>query len=253
MSFMTGGTAWSLSFLSPTITTFWLADSRSLVVLLDVRQLRDKVTEQRIRRALRPGASLRRGNTSQCCWSSSLFKRFSWLVNSDLVLLWRLRVLGQIQFLDGVLNVHDVRDDLEAKISDLAVTQDPLLDILLRQIRHAEICFWSKWSLWTFCWGASRSSPAESLSGSPAGLPDGSWTFRLVGKNVVASYISGLNEPAPLPCKCLTNVLRSQVIVRILLSSCGAVGLPTAFLCGHRCTVGIDRYPPMCLDVQGGI
>ena len=77
--------------------------------------------------------------------------------------------------------------------------------------------------------------------------------FRLVGKIVVASYISGLNEPAPLPCKCLTNVLRSQVSVRILLSSCGAVGLPTAFFCGHRCTVGIDRYPPMCLDAQNGI
>ena len=34
---------------------------------------------------------------------------------------------------------------------------------------------------------------------------------------------------------------------------CGAFGLPTAFPCGHRCTVGIDRDPPMCLDAQGGI
>ena len=25
------------------------------------------------------------------------------------------------------------------------------------------------------------------------------------------------------------------------------------FPCGHRCTVGIDRDPPMCLDDQGGI
>ena len=34
---------------------------------------------------------------------------------------------------------------------------------------------------------------------------------------------------------------------------CGAFGLPTAFPCGHRCTVGIDRDPPVCLDAQGGI
>ena len=26
-----------------------------------------------------------------------------------------------------------------------------------------------------------------------------------------------------------------------------------AFSCGHRCTVGIDRDPPMSLDAQGGI
>ena len=38
-----------------------------------------------------------------------------------------------------------------------------------------------------------------------------------------------------------------------MLSSCGAVGLPTAFPCGHRRTVGIDWDPPMCLDAQGGI
>ena len=37
------------------------------------------------------------------------------------------------------------------------------------------------------------------------------------------------------------------------MSSCGAVGLPTAFPCGHRCTVGIDRDPPMCHDAQGDI
>ena len=37
------------------------------------------------------------------------------------------------------------------------------------------------------------------------------------------------------------------------MSSCGAVGLSTAFPCGHRCTVGIDQDPPMCLDAQGGI
>ena len=33
----------------------------------------------------------------------------------------------------------------------------------------------------------------------------------------------------------------------------GAFGLPTAFPCGDRCTVGIDQDPPMCLDAQGGI
>ena len=49
------------------------------------------------------------------------------------------------------------------------------------------------------------------------------------------------------------NVLRCHVSVRALLSSCGAVGLPTAFSCGHRCTVSIDRDPPMCLDAQNGI
>ena len=34
---------------------------------------------------------------------------------------------------------------------------------------------------------------------------------------------------------------------------CGAFWLPTAFPCGHRCTVDVDRDPPMCLDAQGGI
>ena len=48
-------------------------------------------------------------------------------------------------------------------------------------------------------------------------------------------------------------MLRCHVSVCVLLSSCGAVGLPTAFPCGHRCTVGIDRDSPMCLDAQGGI
>ena len=44
------------------------------------------------------------------------------------------------------------------------------------------------------------------------------------------------NELVPPPCKCLSLVV-----------------LPTAFPCGHRCTVGVDRDPPMCLDAQGGI
>ena len=38
-----------------------------------------------------------------------------------------------------------------------------------------------------------------------------------------------------------------------LVVACGAFGLPTAFPCGHRCTVDIDQDPPMCLDAQGGI
>ena len=38
-----------------------------LVIFLTVLHLRVKITVQRIPRALRPGASLRCGNTSQCC------------------------------------------------------------------------------------------------------------------------------------------------------------------------------------------
>ena len=57
--------------------------------------------------------------------------RFSGLVNRDLVVLGRLRVLGQIQFLDGVLHLHDFRDDLAISISELAVTQDQGLDRLV--------------------------------------------------------------------------------------------------------------------------
>ena len=34
---------------------------------------------------------------------------------------------------------------------------------------------------------------------------------------------------------------------------CGVFVVPTAFPCGHRCTVGIDRDPPVCLDAHGGI
>ena len=38
-----------------------------------------------------------------------------------------------------------------------------------------------------------------------------------------------------------------------LAVACGAFGPPTTFPFVHRCTVGIDRDPPMCLDAQGGI
>ena len=43
-----------------------------------------------------------------------------------------------------------------------------------------------------------------------------------------------------------------SVVVRVF-ESFGAFGPPTAFPCGHRCTVGIDRDSPMCLDAHGGI
>ena len=64
--------------------------------------------------------------------------RFSGTVNRDRVLLGRLRVLGQIQFLDGVVHLHDVRDDLAASISDLAVTQGQPLDTLLHQVQRRD-------------------------------------------------------------------------------------------------------------------
>ena len=38
-----------------------------------------------------------------------------------------------------------------------------------------------------------------------------------------------------------------------LVVACGKFGQPMAFLCGNRCTEGIDWDPPMCLDAKGGI
>ena len=38
-----------------------------------------------------------------------------------------------------------------------------------------------------------------------------------------------------------------------LVVACGAFVQPPAFPCGHRCTMGIERDPPMCLDAPGGI
>ena len=87
-----------------------------LVIFLDVLHLRatltNKVTVQRIPRALRQGASLRRGDTSQ--GRLRFLNLFSGSVNRDVVLLERLRVLGQIQSLDGAIHLHDVRDDLQS-------------------------------------------------------------------------------------------------------------------------------------------
>ena len=68
--------------------------------------------------------------------------RFSGLVNHDLVLLGRFHLLGQIQLHDGVVHLHDVRDDLASSLSDLAVTQDQLLDILLPS--NSASCFWCR-------------------------------------------------------------------------------------------------------------
>ena len=51
-------------------------------------------------------------------------------------------------------------------------------------------------------------------------------------------------------CKCSTKC------VSLVVESSSSVvlfGLPTAFPCGLRCIVGIDRDPPMCLDALGGI
>ena len=64
--------------------------------------------------------------------------RFSGLVNRGLVLLGRLRVLGQIQFLDGVIHLQDFRDISTISISDLTVTQDQLLDALLHRIQRRD-------------------------------------------------------------------------------------------------------------------
>ena len=66
--------------------------------------------------------------------------RISRLVNRHLVLLGRLRVLGQIQLFDGVIHLNGVRGDLPTCNSDLAVTQDQLLDFLLHQIPRRDHC-----------------------------------------------------------------------------------------------------------------
>ena len=64
--------------------------------------------------------------------------RFSGLVNRGLVLLGRPRVLGQIQFLDGVIHLHDFRDVSTTSISDFTVTQDQLLHALLHRIQRRD-------------------------------------------------------------------------------------------------------------------
>ena len=61
--------------------------------------------------------------------------RFSGLVNRDLVLLGRLRVLGHIRFVDGVLHLRDFRDVLATSMSDL---RSQLLGILIHQIQRLD-------------------------------------------------------------------------------------------------------------------
>ena len=84
--------------------------------------------------------------------------RFSGLVNRGLVLRGRLRVLGQIRFLDGVLHLRDV---LATSISDL---RGQLLGKLIHHIQRLD-------HFERVVGAASRSSPAESPAGSPPGLP----------------------------------------------------------------------------------
>ena len=87
--------------------------------------------------------------------------RFSGLVNRGLVLRGRLRVLGQIRFLDGVLHLRDV---LATSISDL---RGQLLGKLIHHIQRLD-------HFERVVGAASRSSPAESPARSPLGLPVGS-------------------------------------------------------------------------------
>ena len=51
------------------------------------------------------------------------------------------------------------------------------------------------------------------------------------------------DKRAAVSCECQSLVVE--------LWCCWAT--PTAFPCGHRCTVGTDWDPPMCPDAQGGI
>ena len=90
-------------------------------------------------------------------------KNFSGLVNRDLVLLGRFRCLGQIRYLDGVIHLHDVLDDLAASINDFAVTWDQLLEKLLHQIQRCD--HFERVRLGVLL---------RNLAGSPVGLPAGS-------------------------------------------------------------------------------
>ena len=79
-----------------------------LVIFLDVLHLRDKVTVQRIPRAFRQVRRFVEVIPHNVVDGRLRFlNHFSGHVNRDLVLLGRLRVLGQIQLLDGVIHLHD--------------------------------------------------------------------------------------------------------------------------------------------------
>ena len=213
--FLTDGIAWSSSFLWPTITTFWLADFVrkyifDFVIFLDVLHLRFTLTNnvivQRITRAFRQNASLRRGDTLQCCWwSSSLSQLLQRTDRSDFVFSGKSNSpMVSFIFTMSVMSVIDFH---------LAITQDQLLDILLlHQSQRCETCFLSKWTFWTCCRGASRSSFAESLAGSLAELLVAlGWFLKvfLSPSSVVASWICGLNETALYH----VNVQRSWSVV----------------------------------------
>ena len=147
---------------------------------------------------------------------------FSGFVNRDLVHLGRLRVLGQIQFLDSVLHLHDISDDLATCIGALAVTQDQLLDILIHQIQ--------------------RLDHFERVIGVLLGillrnlfrdlLRDFLWDFLLVPERVLVAKLrrSFVDQPAPLPCKCSTKCL--SVVVESL-SSVVLLGYPRPSLAGN--------------------
>ena len=155
-----------------------------LVTFLDVLHLRatltSKVTVLRLPRALRQGPSLRCGTISQP--------------------LQRIRVLGQIQFLDGVIHLHDVSDDLASVTS-----QSPKTNFLI----SCSI----KFNVLIFVSGVS--DHFEHVVGVLLGvllrnlfvdlLRDFLWDFLLVPER-----FGSWERPAPLPCKCLSLVLESQ-------------------------------------------
>ena len=171
-----------------------------LLIFLGLRHLPttfpNKVTVQRV------SFALRRDSTSlRCWWSLSLWQPFlNKIVNRDLVLLGRLRVLGQNQFLDDILPLHDDRDDLTTCISDLAVTQDQLLDYW-----HIKTCaLITSMNVWSACFSefSSRISCKISCGYSCAFL-----NVFLSPSSVVASEICCLNKPASLPWMCPTICL----------------------------------------------
>ena len=98
----------------------------------------------------------------------------SGLVNRDLVLLGRLRVLGLIH--STMVSFAFTMSAMTTSIRDLAVTHHHLLDILLHQIQCPEIYFWC--DHFERVVGVLLGGLARNLSGSlarlPAGLPVGS-------------------------------------------------------------------------------
>ena len=100
--------------------------------------------------------------------------------------------------------------------------------------------------LGTASWRAQQMSPQFAA--------DVSLLFSASAQPVVQDLLDGPRHAS----QCCTGSSRSLFLqvsesgLRLVVA-CGAFGQPTAFPCGHRCTVGIDWDPPMCLDAQGGI